>query len=369
MNKTKQKNITRIQIDSKRPKSLSRAAEKILQNPQFADLNKILMSKIDDMLLHYKGYENLVPQIDVSISTKDKTEINKQDDLIENEKEEINKEIKNEININIQRPVSVDKNKKILPKVKTKKQIKKNTIKNPLIEGGFLTDVGLTKPLKNKHKKTNERQNKFLAKTDEEINEVLRNIDDIDNMFTKRNITNENFEGSPEFLRRMEKDKKDFQDLLRDIDSYKNEMKEDFDEIKYLIKFTDNTEKLIERHKNVIGSIFKGAGLKTKNIDDDNKRSNSEEKDDEDFKQKISEESDESDDDYYQMYNNSEKFVDNSIHELNKVFYKMKKINQIKDNLCSIQDDCLDYHEKLKENMKRSESAQPLKNNKNIDDE
>lgn len=47
----------------------------------------------------------------------------------------------------------------------------------------------------------------------------------------------------------------------------------------------------------------------------------------------------------------------------------MKKINQIKDNLCSIQDDCLDYHEKLKENMKRSESAQPLKNNKNIDDE
>ena len=113
MNKTKQKNITRIQIDSKRPKSLSRAAEKILQNPQFADLNKILMSKIDDMLLHYKGYENLVPQIDVSISTKDKTEINKQDDLIENEKEEINKEIKNEININIQRPVSVDKNKKI----------------------------------------------------------------------------------------------------------------------------------------------------------------------------------------------------------------------------------------------------------------
>ena len=364
MNKTKQKNITRIQIDSKRPKSLSRAAEKILQNPQFADLNKILMSKIDDMLLHYKGYENLVPQIDVSISTKDKTEINKQDDLIENEKEEINKEIKNEININIQRPVSVDKNKTILTKVKTKKQINKNIIKNPLIEGGFLTDVGLTKLLKNKHKKTNERQNKFLAKTDEEINEVLRNIDDIDNMFTKRNITNENFEGSPEFLRRMEKDKKDFQDLLRDIDSYKNNIKEDFDEIKYLIKFTDNTEKLIQRHKNVIGSIFKGAGLKTKKLDDDNQRNLSEEKI---YQKKIDESDYESDDDEYQIYNNTEKFVDNSIKELNKVFYKMKKINQIKDNLCSIQDDCLDYHEKLKENMKRSESAKPLKKNSNIE--
>ncbi len=88
MNKTKQKNITRIQIDSKRPKSLSKAAEKILETPQFADINKLLMSKIDDMLLHYKGYENLVPQIDVSISTKDKSEINKQDEIVENIKEE-----------------------------------------------------------------------------------------------------------------------------------------------------------------------------------------------------------------------------------------------------------------------------------------
>ena len=44
----------------------------------------------------------------------------------------------------------------------------------------------------------------------------------------------------------------------------------------------------------------------------------------------------------------------------------MKKINQIKDNLCSIQDDCLDYHEKLKENIKRSESAQQLRNINNI---
>ena len=361
MNKPKPKTVSRIQIDSKRPKSLSKAAEKILETPQFADINKLLMSKIDDMLLHYKGYENLVPQIDVSISTKDKSEINKQDEIVENIKEE------NLPSLNIknnERPISVDRNKKILPKVKTKKQIKKNTIKNPLIEGGFLTDVHLTKALKNKSKKNNERQNKFLAKTDEEINEVLRNIDDIDNMFTNRNYNDNSFEGSPDFIRRMEKDKKDFQDLLRDIDSYKNNIKEDFDEIKYLIKFTDNTEKLIQRHKNVIGSIFKGAGLKTKKLDDDNQRNLSEEKI---YQKKIDESDYESDDDEYQIYNNTEKFVDNSIKELNKVFYKMKKINKIKDNLCSIQDDCLDYHEKLKENMKRSESAKPLKKNSNIE--
>ena len=359
MNKPKPKTVSRIQIDSKRPKSLSKAAEKILETPQFADINKLLMSKIDDMLLHYKGYENLVPQIDVSISTKDKSEINKQDEIIENIKEE------NLPSLNIknnERPISVDRNKKILPKVKTKK--KQNKIKNPFIEGGFLTDVHLTKALKNKSKKNNERQNKFLAKTDEEINEVLRNIDDIDNMFTNRNYNDNSFEGSPDFIRRMEKDKKDFQDLLRDIDSYKNNIKEDFDEIKYLIKFTDNTEKLIQRHKNVIGSIFKGAGLKTKKLDDDNQRNLSEEKI---YQKKIDESDYESDDDEYQIYNNTEKFVDNSIKELNKVFYKMKKINKIKDNLCSIQDDCLDYHEKLKENMKRSESAKPLKKNSNIE--
>ena len=71
------------------------------------------MSKIDDMLLHYKGYENLVPQIDVSISTKDKSEINKQDEIVENIKEE------NLPSLNIknnERPISVDRNKKILPK-------------------------------------------------------------------------------------------------------------------------------------------------------------------------------------------------------------------------------------------------------------
>ena len=183
-------------------------------------------------------------------------------------------------------------------------------------------------------------------------------------MFTNRNYNDNSFEGSPDFIRRMEKDKKDFQDLLRDIDSYKNNIKEDFDEIKYLIKFTDNTEKLIQRHKNVIGSIFKGAGLKTKKLDDDNQRNLSEEKI---YQKKIDESDYESDDDEYQIYNNTEKFVDNSIKELNKVFYKMKKINKIKDNLCSIQDDCLDYHEKLKENMKRSESAKPLKKNSNIE--
>ena len=52
-----------------------------------------------------------------------------------------------------------------------------------------------------------------------------------------------------------------------------------------------------------------------------------------------------------------DEFLTTSVSQLNGVFYKMKKINQIKDNLCNIQDDCLGYHEKLKNTLKRSESA------------
>ena len=54
-----------------------------------------------------------------------------------------------------------------------------------------------------------------------------------------------------------------------------------------------------------------------------------------------------------------DEFLTTSVSQLNGVFYKMKKINQIKDNLCNIQDDCLGYHEKLKNTLKRSESAKP----------
>ena len=66
----------------------------------------------------------------------------------------------------------------------------------------------------------------------------------------------------------MEKNRRDFEELIKEIDGYKKEMQDEFDEIQYLIKFTNNTEKLIDRHKNVINGIFKGAGLSKQNISD-----------------------------------------------------------------------------------------------------
>ena len=57
--------------------------------------------------------------------------------------------------------------------------------------------------------------------------------------------------------------------------------------------------------------------------------------------------------------NYDDEFLTTSVSELNGVFYKLKKINQIKDNLSNIQDDCLGYHEKLRDTLKRSQSARP----------
>ena len=46
-----------------------------------------------------------------------------------------------------------------------------------------------------------------------------------------------------------------------------------------------------------------------------------------------------------------------------------KKNNKIKDNLCNIHDETLDYHEKLKNKMKRSFIAKTQKNNINVNNE
>ena len=84
----------------------------------------------------------------------------------------------------------------------------------------------------------------------------------------------------------------------------------------------------------------------------------------------IVKEADKIEQEYIEDINTEEyddEFLTTSVSELNGVFYKMKKINQIKDNLSNIQDDCLGYHEKLKDTLKRSQSARP-QNRKELND-
>ena len=263
-------------------------------------------------------------------------------------------------NINIS--INDLKKEKKLTKVKTKKSSKKH-------KDGFLTGVGLIKTKKKKE----ERQNKFMVQNDEEINAMLHNIDELDNFIKnpEKGKDSHLFEGSPGYRERMAKNKHDFEELIKEIDGYKKEMQEEFDEIQYLIKFTNNTEKLITRHKNVINGIFKGAGLSKKNLDEkmnENDKNNKIKRTRSQSKSRIQgyldivKEVDKMDQEYEEegdIEDYDDEFLTTSVSQLNGVFYKMKKISQIKNNLCNIQDDCLGYHEKLKDTLKRSESAKP----------
>ena len=372
----KRGNNTRIQIAS-REKRHSGKSLTINHNKKIANqIEKELLSKIDNILIEYQLNNDLIPTFAQKLpppnNQKKAPEIEEQkiaksiprapsaDPNIKMPKATKNLEFdQNMPNINIS--ISDLKKEKKLPKVKTKKSSKKH-------KDGFLTGVGL---IKTKKKKEEQRLNKFMVQNDEEINAMLQNIDELDN-FIKNPEKGKDahlFEGSPDYRDRMAKNKHDFEELIKEIDGYKKEMQEEFDEIQYLIKFTNNTEKLITRHKNVINGIFKGAGLSKKNTDeklnnnDKNiKRNRSQSKSRIQGYLDIVKEVDKMDQEYAEdkdIEDYDDEFLTTSVSQLNGVFYKMKKINQIKNNLCNIQDDCLGYHEKLKDTLKRSESAKP----------
>ena len=370
---------TRIQISS-REKRVPGKSVNITHNKKIVNqIEKELLSKIDNILLECQLNNDLIPIFSSKMSSTNASTKTPNSNLEEEQKIEkapirppsadpklkfphSNQNLEfdqnmPDINININNIKRGSKNK--LPKVKTKKTSKKH-------KDGFLTGVGIIKTKKEK------RQNKFMAQNDEAINEMLHNIDEIDNFIKNPEEGKDShlFEGSPDYKDRMAKSKRDFEELINEIDSYKKEMQEDFDIIQYLIKFTNNTEKLIARHKNVINGIFKGAGLSKKNIDDKLNDSDKKERKTKSTSKsriqgymdivkevdKMEQEAVEEDD--FMDYDDDE-FLTTSVSQLNGVFYKMKKINQIKDNLCNIQDDCLGYHEKLKNTLKRSESAKP----------
>ena len=155
------------------------------------------------------------------------------------------------------------------------------------------------------------------------------------------------------------KDSADFKKMIKEIDDYKNEIHEEFDEVKYLIKFADNTHKLIDRHKNVMTNIFRGAGLRpTKNLEneEENKKTKKTKKGAKSVGKYEIEDLKDFDD-----YNN-EPYYKNGYYyrnvreddmNLGEVFDKLKAINKVKDNLSNIQDDFLGYHQNLKTKMKR----------------
>ena len=383
----KRNSNSRIQIAS-REKRVPGKSLNINHNKKLVKkLEKELLSKIDNILIEYQLNNDLIP----TFATKPETNNNNTNTIIKPQNEEEQKLEKNQIrapsadpklkqikmpkatknldfdqnmpNINIS--MNELKKEKKLPKVRKKKSMKK-------YKDGFLTGVGIIKTKKEDiAEKKEQRNNRFMEENDRAINEMLHNIDEIDDFIKDPEKTKDSylFEGSPDFKDRMAKSRKEFEDLIKEIDGYKKEMEDEFDIIQYLIKFTNNTEKLITRHKNVINGIFKGAGLQKQIIDDKNdKEKEKGRKTKSVTKSKIQgyldivKEVDKMDQDNNieeDFENYDDEFLTTSVSELNGVFYKLKKINQIKDNLSNIQDDCLGYHEKLRDTLKRSQSARP----------
>ena len=395
----KRNSNSRIQIASREKKRTSGKSLNINHNKKLVKkLEKELLSKIDNILIEYQLNNDLIPTFAENPQTNNnKIPLKQEEQKIEKDKllqqirppsaEPKLKQIKmpkatknldfdqNMPNINIS--MNELKKEKKLPKVRKKKSMKNH-------KDGFLTGVGLIKTKKKEiDEQKEQRKNRFMEENDRAINEMLHNIDEIDNFISDPEKTKDAylFEGSPDYKERMAKSRKDFEDLIKEIDGYKKEMQDEFDIIQYLIKFTNNTEKLITRHKNVINGIFKGAGLQKTIINDQNDKDGN--KNDKNRKtksvnkgriqqyldivkevDKMEQENMNGDDS--EIYD--DEFLTSSVSELNGVFYKMKKINQIKDNLSNIQDDCLGYHEKLRDTLKRSQSARP-QNRKDLNNE
>ena len=395
----KRNSNSRIQIASREKKRTSGKSLNINHNKKLVKkLEKELLSKIDNILIEYQLNNDLIPTFaENSQTNNNKIPLKQEEQKIEKDKqlqqirppsaEPKLKQIKmpkatknldfdqNMPNINIS--MNELKKEKKLPKVRKKKSMKNH-------KDGFLTGVGLIKTKKKEiDEQKEQRKNRFMEENDRAINEMLHNIDEIDDFINDPEKTKDAylFEGSPDYKERMAKSRKDFEDLIKEIDGYKKEMQDEFDIIQYLIKFTNNTEKLITRHKNVINGIFKGAGLQKTIINDQNDKDGH--KNDKNRKtksvnkgriqqyldivkevDKMEQENMNGDDS--EIYD--DEFLTSSVSELNGVFYKMKKINQIKDNLSNIQDDCLGYHEKLRDTLKRSQSARP-QNRKDLNNE
>jgi len=313
-------------------------------------LNEIEVNeKIDSMMLYQQINPNpnnvdlpiIIPKINPNLEKenleKQKIEPNSTLSIKENAKNKNN----NGNSLNLQ---NIENNLRTV-----KKKIKK------LQKGSFMTGVGLTKtkkepiPINQKQKEKDEMMNNINT----QINAILKNIDD---------------EEEPKKVYKDIKNLKnsaDFKNIIEEIDSYTNEIHEEFDEIKYLIKFADNTHKLIDRHKNVMTNIFRGAGLRpSKRIEEEEKlknekgkikkyKSTGKFKKIDDLSNFDYKEDDENDDQPYYKNGYYYRNAKEDDMDFGGVFDKLKAINKVKDNLSNIQDDFLGYHQNLRTKMRR----------------
>lgn len=353
-------------------------------NPKLEAINQELLSKIDNI---YFEYEKLIPEIKSTFDYKKEKQIQNND----NEKME-NTSTKHSSNSNFLNTSTSSKNDKKLPKIKEKKiplKVDQNIDNKEISDIEIKKKISNLKPNNTHNKKPKNKKNSNLTfmtgagiiktrknKKEEIDSNKPNNIDDniLDNIDLSNfdpnslNMDNISIEGSDDFKLKMQKDMKEFKELCDEIDEYKSELKEEFDEIKWLIQFADNTHSLIDRHKNIMGSIFRGSGLPINSLYDDNDdiqkykdnkyRAKSKGRNYSPGQRKIKNALDivNSIKDNYDYDNKTNINIDIDIKKIQNTFNKLQTINQIKNNIGNIQDSMLDYHDKFNKRLQRSQS-------------
>jgi hypothetical protein len=284
-NLSNNREINRYQFNSlSKPKSNSdkqiKQEKNLYSQPQhqkknniskFQNMSKLIVSKIDEILkdqplksgsisslsnhdnFPIKSYLNSDFENSTSYSNlrEDLNSINKGENLLGEEKENLSKPFEKNLRLADKIP-SISKDTKI----RNKSSNTKHRINAKNKKETFMTDVGIENIQNELEPK---KKSKYMEAQDKHVREILDNLDDSDG------ILDENEE--KEFLR-SNPDKRnevmEIKNLIAQVDNYKKSLTDEFDELQFLIKFVEDTEDRINRHKQGVSKIFKKAGMKKK---------------------------------------------------------------------------------------------------------
>jgi hypothetical protein len=351
-NKNKQNKTSNAKIPEHKTKSVDNKNSGSSNNKddkffKFKDMSKLIVNKIDDILLGSGNSLSILNSDFLLDSTKDilsqlDSKPKLSDNVISNplpivtetraseEKRSdkgftksntlINKEIssKNALNnkTNDKGSNIVNKNP-ILTKYNTAEGIKAsmttldketgNISKGLKGKNTFMTDLDL---IANEEKQAHDDYHKF---SDKKINDILSTLNELDDEFKDAD--------DPDLESDFKKDVTDIKKLFDELDSVKQGKKEEFDELQYLIKLVNNTQTSVERHMKGVNNLYSNK-ISEANVNKD------------DF-------SDESEEEENTQNKNSD------ILE-----FRQKNISKIKNNIFNIQDNVFSFYDHLKRNFK-----------------
>jgi hypothetical protein len=308
-------------------KKSSSVVRKGKENPasKFQAISKLIVNKLDDILSQHNGKDLVIPYEDMTSTSNLLSNIdissNAMTDLSTSELRlmELNTNMSGRL-VKESKPQIKKLKSDTLPKLNSKPNNQKKTSKvTKNKKNTFMTDVEVEQIKKSEYEGSNKsninKPSKFMEEENKKVEEIIKNINSIDDVFNDEL-------NSHDVNDRLRRDAEDFKNLIADIDEYKQSIKDEFDELQYLIKFADDTRGRVSRFKSGVNNVFQKAGMKPKTITNDSFEN--EEKDD------LSDRRNDSGDD-----------------DISTVYNKLKNMSKIKDSLYNIHDGMIDYYQKF----------------------